>query len=325
MIVEPSPLDRAGDLRDAPGIIDGLRADEATRVIVVHDRRARVSGGALLRVAPADVIGAREWALLGRDAGGAPVLLAVVEDAPADTVAIDAVPADSASVDEGAWSAVRDAGGVLPAAEAELLIEAVALADWLTGFRFCPACGSETELRQAGWSRHCPSCGREHFPRTDPAVIVAIESADGERLLLGANANWQGRMHSCFAGFLEAGESLETTVHREILEEAGVRLESVRYVSSQPWPYPRSLMLGFRATAIDEQAVADGEEIIDVRWLTRAEIGAALKGEGPVGLPGPSSIARALIIDWYEESANAVPSGRSERRAEWAQRDEVPK
>ncbi|REJ07613.1 NAD(+) diphosphatase [Microbacterium bovistercoris] len=303
MIVEPGLLDRAGELRDVPGVLDGLRADPSTRTIVVHDRRARVTDAALLRVPPADVVGARDWALLGRDPDGTPVLLAVVEDAPVDAVAIDAVPADPAPVDTAIWSAVRDAGGVLAGVEAELLIEAVAAADWLTAFRFCPACGAETELRQAGWSRHCPSCGREHFPRTDPAVIVAIESADGERLLLGANANWQGRMYSTFAGFLEAGESLETTVHREILEEAGVRLRNVRYVSSQPWPYPRSLMLGFRATAVDEDAVADGDEIIDVRWLTRAEIATALRGEGPVGLPGPSSIARALIVDWYEERA----------------------
>jgi NAD+ diphosphatase len=145
-------------------------------------------------------------------------------------------------------------------------------------------------------------CGREHFPRTDPAVIVAVESADGERLLLGANANWGGRMYSCFAGFTEAGESLEATVHREIEEESGVRLSALRYVSSQPWPFPRSLMVGFRAVVEDESAArADGEEIIDVRWFTRAEIGSALAGDGPVGLPGPASIARALIVDWFED------------------------
>jgi NAD+ diphosphatase len=145
-------------------------------------------------------------------------------------------------------------------------------------------------------------------------VIVAVESEDGEKLLLGANANWHGRMYSCFAGFVEAGESLELTVHREIEEEAGVRLDSVRYVGSQPWPYPRSLMVGFRATASDERrARPDGEEIIDVRWFTRDEIGSALRGDGPVGLPGPASIARALIQGWYEER---VPAALSERVVE---------
>jgi NAD+ diphosphatase len=144
-------------------------------------------------------------------------------------------------------------------------------------------------------------------------VIVAVESADGERILLGANANWGGRMYSCFAGFVEAGESLESTVHREIAEESGVALGDLRYVSSQPWPFPRSLMVGFRATAVDERAArADGEEIIDVRWFTRAEIASALAGDGPVGLPGPASIARALIVDWYEDDvARGAESDRS--------------
>ncbi|WP_136035436.1 NAD(+) diphosphatase, partial [Microbacterium sp. K35] len=199
---------------------------------------------------------------------------------------------------------LRDLGGRIDAGESEVLVGAVALAGWLRDAPFCPTCGGGTELRQAGWSRRCLVCGREHFPRTDPAVIVAVESADGERLLLGANANWGGRMYSCFAGFTEAGESLESTVHREIEEESGVRLSDVRYVSSQAWPFPRSLMVGFRAVVEDEAAArADGEEIIDVRWFTRDEIGSALAGEGPVGLPGPASIARALIVQWYEERA----------------------
>lgn len=290
MIADPTPFDRADELRGEPGVLERLRTDRSTRVIVVSDRRARVDGAALVRVAPAEV-GDADWALLGRDADGVAVLLAVV-DASADS--IDSAPAET-------WMGVRDTGGILDRAETGLLIGAVALADWLTGHRHCPACGSATELRQAGWSRRCPVCGREHFPRTDPAVIVAIESQDGERLLLGANANWGGRMYSCFAGFVEAGESLEATVHREILEEAGVRLRRLRYVASQPWPYPRSLMIGFRATAENEDAAPDGTEIIDARWLTRAEIGTALADRGPVGLPGPASVARALIVDWYEE------------------------
>ncbi|WP_223171375.1 NAD(+) diphosphatase [Microbacterium sp. NIBRBAC000506063] len=108
-------------------------------------------------------------------------------------------------------------------------------------------------------------------------------------------------MFSCFAGFVEAGESLEQSVHREIEEEAGVRLSAVRFFGSQPWPYPRSLMIGFHATATDDDlAHPDGEEIVEVRWFTRAEIASALAGEGPVGLPGPASIARRLIVDWLE-------------------------
>lgn len=293
MTIPHTPIDRAADLRAEPDVIERLRANETTRVVAVREGRVRVDRDGLLLVAPSTIADAT-WALLGRSSEGAAILLAALGP-EADT--IDAAPDET-------WLGLRDLGARLGADDTELLIEALALGGWLRDAPFCPACGGGTELRQAGWSRRCLQCGREHFPRTDPAVIVAVESADGERLLLGANANWAGRMYSCFAGFTEAGESLESTVHREIEEESGVRLSSLRYVSSQPWPFPRSLMLGFRAVVVDEnEARPDGEEIIDVRWFSRAEIGSALAGEGPVGLPGPASIARALIIAWYEERA----------------------
>lgn len=293
MTIRRSSLDRAADLREEPGVLDRLRSDTETRTIVVRDGRVRVVDSALLRVSP-DEVGDATWALLGRDEDGAPVLLAAL---PPETESVDAAP-------DEIWLGLRDLGGRIDAGETELLVEAIAVAGWLRDARFCPTCGGGTELRQAGWSRRCLSCGREHFPRTDPAVIVAVESADGERLLLGANANWGGRMYSCFAGFAEAGESLEATVHRELEEESGVRLAALRYISSQAWPFPRSLMIGFRAVVDDESAArADGEEIIDLRWFTRAEIRTALVGDGPVGLPGPASIARALIVDWLEDRA----------------------
>jgi NAD+ diphosphatase len=293
MTIQRPSLDRAAELREEPDVLDRLRDDPATRVIVVREGRVRVVDSALSRVPPTAVVEAT-WALLGRDADGTVLLLAA---APPETDALDAAP-------DEIWLGLRDLGGRIDGRESELLTGAVALAGWLRDAPFCPTCGGGTELRQAGWSRRCLVCGREHFPRTDPAVIVAVESRDGERLLLGANANWGGRMYSCFAGFTEAGECLESTVHREIEEESGVRLSSLRYVSSQAWPFPRSLMLGFRAVVDEESAaLADGEEIIDVRWFTRQEIGSALAGDGPVGLPGPASIARALILDWYEERA----------------------
>lgn len=286
-------LDRAAELREESGVVDRLRGEASTRVIAVRDGRVRVADDRLVRVAPTEPVDAT-WALLGRDESGIPLLLAAL---PAESASIDAAPDET-------WLGLRDLGARLPAHESEILIEALALAAWLRDAPFCPACGGGTEIRQAGWSRRCLVCGREHFPRTDPAVIVAVESRDGERLLLGANANWGGRMYSCFAGFVEAGESLESTVHRELAEESGVRLSALRYVSSQAWPFPRSLMVGFRAVVDDEaDARADGEEIIDVRWFTRAEITSSLEGEGPVGLPGHASIARALILDWLEAGA----------------------
>jgi len=283
-------LDRVADTRADPGLVGRLRGDPSTRAIVVREGRLRVADDAVLR-AEVDSVGEAAWALLGRDRDGSALLLASV---PPATESIDSAP-------EETWLGLRDAGGQLDEHETDLFVTAVALASWLTDAGYCPACGSALELQNAGWSRRCANCGTEHFPRTDPAVIVAVVSPDGQRLLLGANANWRGRMHSCFAGFVEAGESLEDTVHRELFEEAGVRVQDIRYIASQAWPYPRSLMLGFQAVAVDERAQADGEEIVDVRWLTRAEIGTSLAGEGPVGLPGPASIARRLIEQWYRE------------------------
>lgn len=292
----PPPLrvDRSGAERDDDGLLDRARADATTRVLPVRRDAAPVRAGRLVLVEAGGFAAAsvpvREWALLGRGADGDAVLLAVLSDDAPD----DLVP-------DAEWAALRAAGGDLPASEAEVFTNAVALAGWLRDAPFCPACGSRTEIRHAGWSRHCPTCGREHFPRTDPAVIVLVQSAESEdRILLGANAAWGGDRYSCFAGFAEAGESLEDAVRREVGEESGVRLDDIEYRGSQAWPYPRSLMLGFRARVVaDEEARADGEEIVEVRWFDREEIGTALRGEGPVQLPGPASIARKLIDDWF--------------------------
>ncbi|PVE70627.1 NAD(+) diphosphatase [Microbacterium testaceum] len=284
------PVDRSGGERDEPDLLPRLLSERGTRVLAVRRDAAPMRDGRLLYVAVDELSGVREWAFLGRDADGAAVLLAVLPD-----------DADDITSPDAEWASLRASGGDLPAAEAELLTTAVALAGWLRDAPFCPACGTRTELRHAGWSRHCPACGREHFPRTDPAVIVLVTSAsDDDRVLLGANAAWGGDRYSCFAGFAEAGESLEDTVAREVNEEANVRLRRVEYRGSQAWPYPRSLMLGFRAEVVDDaEAQADGEEIVEVRWFSRDEIGAAMRGEGVAQLPGPASIARRLIDDWY--------------------------
>lgn len=282
-------LDRAADERLEDGLVDRLRAAEDTRVLVVHGDRAPVRGAALHYVAPAEVYGAAEWAFLGRDDAGAPVLVAA---AAAD---------DPAPVDAPEWESLRVIGGELSASDAGAFVEALSLGRWLLDAPFCPACGTRTVVRAAGWARTCPACGREHFPRTDPAVIVAVLSVEGDRILLGKNVLWTAQnRYSTFAGFVEAGESLESAVAREVFEEAGVALTGLRYLGSQAWPYPRSLMLGFHATVVDA-AVArpDGEEVVDVRWFTRDEIGAALRGEADFALPGTASIAHRLIVDWH--------------------------
>ncbi|MCT9820438.1 NAD(+) diphosphatase [Microbacterium sp. W1N] len=285
-------LDRAAELRHEPGLLERLRSEPGTRVLAVHGDRAPLRAGRLHLVAADEIVGAVHWALLARADDGHAVLLAA-------TGARDEPPVEL--TDEAAqWSSLRAVGGDLDAEEAGLLVEAVALARWLVDAPFCPACGGRLVPRAAGWSRSCPDCGREHFPRTDPAVIVVVTDPAGGRLLLGRNALWGERvLYSAFAGFVEAGESLESALVREVAEEAGVAVSRLDYRGSQSWPYPRSLMLGFTAVAAEPgQARADGEEIIDVRWFTRDELRAALDGAGDVELPGGASIAHALIRDW---------------------------
>lgn len=284
-------IDRAALERGDDALMTTLRADPTTRVLAVHGDHAPLrADGELHLVAAADVSGDVAWGFLGRDDDGAGVLLAVA--------AAEADP----PVEAERWAGLRAVGADLSPVASGLFVEALSLGRWLRDAAFCPGCGQATELRNAGWSRHCAACRREHFPRTDPAVIVAITSADDERVLLGRNALWAGRnMFSAFAGFVEAGESLESALVREIFEEAGVVATHLQYQSSQAWPYPRSLMVGFYAIAADESAARpDGEEILEVRWFTRAEISAALAGRADFSLPGPSSIAHTLIRNWRD-------------------------
>ncbi|ALJ19965.1 NAD(+) diphosphatase [Microbacterium sp. No. 7] len=285
-------LDRSAAERTQPDLLERLRADAGTRVLPAHADRAPLDeAGRLLLVAPHDVAEHARWAFLGRDADGTALLVAA-------TAAEEPAP-----VEAERWGALRAVGGDLPADQSGAFVEAVSLGRWLVDAPHCAGCGARLEDRQAGWARRCPACDREHFPRTDPAVIVGVISSDGERLLLGRNALWAAaNMFSTFAGFVEAGESLETTIVREVEEEAGVRVARLEYRGSQAWPYPRSLMLGFHAHAIDDaEARADGEEIVEVRWFTREELRAGLRGEADFGLPGAASIAHRLIVDWVEE------------------------
>ncbi len=294
MDVPPPPalarasLDRAADERADAGLLERLRGDPATRVLAVHGDRAPLADSGLHYASPTEIARGAEWSFLGRDGQGRAVLAAV---------AADRAPAP---LEADRWGSLRAVGGELSAEDAGAFVEALSLGRWLLDAPFCPGCGTRTEVRQSGWSRHCGGCGREHFPRTDPAVIVAVASADDQRLLLGKNALWaQRNMFSTFAGFVEAGESLESAIVREIAEEAGVIVDRLVYRGSQSWPYPRSIMLGFHAAALPEsEARADGEEIVEVRWFTRPEIRAALGGDADFTLPGTASIAHRLVVDW---------------------------
>lgn len=188
--------------------------------------------------------------------------------------------------------------GLMPADQAGLYACARSLVDWHQRNGFCPACGSPTEPFRAGWARRCPSCAAEHFPRTDPVVIMLAEH-DG-RALLGRSPAWPPGRYSALAGFVEVGESIEEAVARETLEEAGVVVDDVRYVASQPWPFPSSLMIACIARAEGDSLTLDTHELEDAIWVTRDEVRAALDGaaDARFGAPPRYAIAHTLLRAW---------------------------
>ncbi len=193
--------------------------------------------------------------------------------------------------------------GLMPPDQASLYAAARSLVDWHQRHGFCAACGTPTEKFRAGWARRCPSCGAEHFPRTDPVVIMLAEYEG--RALLGRQASWPAGRYSALAGFVEVGESIEEAVARETLEEAGVRVSDVRYVASQPWPFASSLMIACIARARGDALDLDTTEIEDAMWVTRDEVRAALAGEEGIRfLPPPRyAIAHTLLSAWVAEAA----------------------
>lgn len=192
----------------------------------------------------------------------------------------------------------------LPDDELELAFAAVGLVGWHQRAGFCAECGSATEAVAGGQARRCTGCAVESYPRTDPAVIVAITD-DHDRLLLGRQASWAPRRFSVFAGFAETGESLEQAVHREMAEEVGLPLTDLRYLGSQPWPFPRSLMVGFAARASTAELRVDTDEIETATWFSRDELRAAL-ATGQVLPPSTTSIARRMIQAWLAGDLSAA-------------------
>jgi NAD+ diphosphatase len=186
------------------------------------------------------------------------------------------------------------------------LAEAKAVLGWHARHRFCSNCGAPTTIVQAGWRRDCSSCGVEHFPRTDPVVIMLVTA--GERCVLGRSRRFAPTMWSCLAGFVEPGESLEEAVRREVLEEAGIVCGKVGYFASQPWPFPSSIMVGFHTQALTDKIVVDREELEDARWFDRAELTQMLKREHPQGLfvPPPVAIAHHIIRRFVEDGPDVL-------------------
>ncbi len=293
-------LDRQCEQRIEPGYLDAVQREPSHRVVLLHRGKALLRDGALNYVDPAQHLAALP-------AGTITVFLGKVNDGhghqlPAGTsLVLQILPYDAglpARVPAGAdFVSYREAAAHLSAADAEVFIQAAAVANWHTTHPCCPRCGNPTMVASAGWMRRCTVDQSEHFPRTDPAVIVAIVGAD-ERILLANNYAWDPHRYSTVAGFAEAGESAEQAAVREIAEEVGVHLHSLEYFGSQAWPFPRSLMLGFIAYTDDTVPTPDNVEVREARWFGREELQTAvLKGEAAIS--HRQSIARSLIEHWY--------------------------
>ena len=209
-------------------------------------------------------------------------------------------PAEGPLQGLGRFEDLRGVALALPAADAGILATAKGMFEWRRKHRHCANCGEPSMVADGGWKRICPACNAEHFPRTDPVVIML--AVRGERCLLGRQAVWPKGMFSALAGFVEPGESLEEACARELMEEAALRTLSVRYHSTQPWPYPSSLMIGLIAEVEDDEAAPDQTELSEVRWFSRDEARDLLAGKlDGVAAPGRLAIAHQLIKAWVEE------------------------
>lgn len=333
-----SSVDRGGIEREDPDLLGRLWSDPSTRVVLVRGGRLLVArdgdGTRLELLAPDGVARSRErlgigdrdvdrpvrddpdpgrlpatssapahpagLAYLGRDRQAAYLALDVPEgaDPPAGDPVVDPAADDAAGPSPGevGWTPLRDVGASLGDRDAGLAATAVALLAWHARHPRCPRCGSPTEPVHGGWARRCVVDGSLHHPRTDPAVIVAV--TDGaERLLLAHSAAWPGRRYSLLAGYVEPGESLEAAVRREVEEEVALEVGDLRYAGSQPWPFPASLMLAFHGRA-DGEPNPDGVEITAARFVGRREL-EGLLDRGELVLPTRTSVARALIEEWF--------------------------
>jgi len=269
-------LDRAAAMRRRPDWIEEQRADPRARAVLVSERGVWLDDGQLVLEQP----------------GGGAIFLGLSGGAP-----LFADDPGAAGPERGRPAGLREAATDLSAGEAALAAYAGSLLSWHRRHRFCANCGAPTEARDGGHERLCPTCGTQHFPRTDPVVIVRVTDG-GDGLLLGRQARWPEGRFSLLAGYVEPGETLEEAVRREVLEESGVAVGSVAYLASQPWPFPSSLMLGFSALAERGHPAPADDELAEVRWFERGEVESAARGEGSLMLAPPYSIARRLIDAW---------------------------
>jgi NAD+ diphosphatase len=275
-------IDRADRLRADPEALAAAMGDWRARLLVLHGLDPQVREGRLAWTTLADAPDGADLVLLGL-AGGKPHFVAV----PRDAKPVGARPPQL-------FAMLAE----LPREEMALYAAARSMVDWHSRHRFCATCGDATAAFKGGWGRSCGGCGAQHFPRTDPVVIMLAEH-DGA-VLLGRGPGWPSGRYSALAGFVEPGESIEEAVAREILEEAGVRVGAVRYVASQPWPFPSSLMIACRCLADGRAIDLDTTELEDAVWVTRADVRAALAGDpaAPFVAPPAYAIAHTLLEAW---------------------------
>jgi NAD+ diphosphatase len=270
-------LDRADHLRADPVAIMALLCDAEARELVWDNGAPAIDQDGGLRWQP--II------------GDPPLFLGFKDRSPR----FSSLPDGNVPVDGRAHFQLLS---LLNAAEAPTFAAALSLANWHRRHGFCSVCGTPTEPNRGGWSRKCGNCGAEHYPRVDPVVIMLAEHEG--RLLLGRQPHYPPGRYSALAGFVEAGESIEAAVARELREEAGIGVEQVRYLCSQPWPFPSSLMIGAHARALDDSLIIDMNELDDARWFSREEVVAAQNAEeaAPFLPPPPWAIARTLLEHW---------------------------
>ena len=291
-------VDRDYLARDRPGLFDELRANPAARVLPIFEGKALLRSDAALELLPFDQVPeATVLVYLG-------LTTSATDTEPVGTPVVAAHLADAGDLADRQWANLRTLGTTLSDRDAGLLTEALGILNWHSTHAFSPLTGGATISEKGGWVRRDPTSEKEMFPRTDAAIIVGITDAD-DRILLGSNALWESNRFSLLAGFVEPGESLEAAVIREVFEESGIRVVDPVYLGSQPWPFPASLMLGFTAKVDASRAstlTPDGAEILDLRWFSREELRSS---RGEILLPGPTSIAHAILEEWFGEPITA--------------------
>lgn len=270
-------LDRAAVFRGDPDWIAKKRAEPTAKLLRLNGDKVRIEAGALHYETSID----EEAIFLGIGADGHAVFAGE-----------SVVPLDNA---QDLRSLAIEAK--LPASDLAMLAQARSLLHWHQRRRYCSHCAHELQMKDGGYRRHCPHCSADHFPRTDPVVIIIVRS--GDDVLLGRQSSWPMGRYSALAGFMEPGETIEEAARREVFEETGIRVGDIRYVASQPWPYPSSLMIGLIGEALNRDIVIDEKEIEQARWFGKAEAQAMLDERHPEALsvPPPMAIAHKILIE----------------------------